>query len=82
MTCTLPQDYTWENHGFSLVNRLYSDMGHLLDQKFRMVDSLTCSSRVAHAGMDSGRLRRALFNYVHCMFGIRWAPHSTQTPGS
>lgn len=66
------QDYTWENHGFSLVNRLYADMGHLLDQKFRMVDSLTCSSRVAHAGMDSGRLRRALFNYVHCMFGIRY----------
>ncbi|KAH0630767.1 hypothetical protein JD844_003960 [Phrynosoma platyrhinos] len=34
------QDYSWEDHGFSLVNRLYSDIGHLLDEKFRKVDGL------------------------------------------
>ncbi|XP_016042616.1 sestrin-3 isoform X2 [Erinaceus europaeus] len=60
------QDYTWENHGFSLVNRLYSDIGHLLDDKFRMVCSLT------HEDVDTSTLHRALFNYVHCMFGIRY----------
>ncbi|KAM4827824.1 sestrin-3 isoform 2-T2 [Thomomys bottae] len=66
------QDYTWENQGFSLVNRLYSDIGHLLDEKFRMVYSLTLHSTVAtHEGLDT-TLHRALFNYVHCMFGIRY----------
>ncbi|XP_036180532.1 sestrin-3 isoform X2 [Myotis myotis] len=66
------QDYTWENHGFSLVNRLYSDIGHLLDEKFRMVYSLTYNTMATHEDVDTTMLRRALFNYVHCMFGIRY----------
>ncbi|XP_051705963.1 sestrin-3 isoform X2 [Oryctolagus cuniculus] len=66
------QDYTWENHGFSLVNRLYSDIGHLLDEKFRMVYNLTYNTMATHEGVDTTMLRRALFNYVHCMFGIRY----------
>uniref|UniRef100_A0A8C0SR67 Sestrin 3 n=1 Tax=Canis lupus familiaris TaxID=9615 RepID=A0A8C0SR67_CANLF len=66
------QDYTWENHGFSLVNRLYSDIGHLLDEKFRMVYNLTYNTMAAHEDVDTTTLRRALFNYVHCMFGIRY----------
>lgn len=66
------QDYTWENHGFSLVNRLYSDIGHLLDEKFRMVYNLTYNTMATHEDVDTTTLRRALFNYVHCMFGIRY----------
>ncbi|EPY79653.1 sestrin-3 isoform 1 [Camelus ferus] len=66
------QDYTWENHGFSLVNRLYSDIGHLLDEKFRMVYNLTYNTMATHEAVDTTMLRRALFNYVHCMFGIRY----------
>ncbi|ETE65671.1 Sestrin-3, partial [Ophiophagus hannah] len=66
------QDYTWENHGFSLVNRLYSDIGHLLDEKFRMVYNLTYNTMASHEDVDTTMLRRALFNYVHCMFGIRY----------
>ncbi|XP_068844913.1 sestrin-3 isoform X4 [Capricornis sumatraensis] len=66
------QDYTWENHGFSLVNRLYSDIGHLLDEKFRMVYNLTYNTMATHEDVDTTMLRRALFNYVHCMFGIRY----------
>ncbi|XP_023565285.1 sestrin-3 isoform X1 [Octodon degus] len=65
------QDYTWENHGFSLVNRLYSDIGHLLDEKFRMVYNLTYNTMATREDVDTTTLRRALFNYVHCMFGIR-----------
>lgn len=30
------QDYSWEDHGFSLVNRLLPDMGQLLDEKFQV----------------------------------------------
>ncbi|XP_053564577.1 sestrin-3 isoform X2 [Bombina bombina] len=65
-------DYSWEDHGFSLVNRLYSDIGHLLDDKFRMVYNLTYNTMATHEDVDTTMLRRALFNYVHCMFGIRY----------
>ncbi|KAK2093515.1 Sestrin-3 [Saguinus oedipus] len=66
------QDYTWKNHGFSLVNRLFSDIEHLLDEKFRMVYSLTYNTTATHEDVDTSMLRRALFNYVHSMFGIRY----------
>ncbi|KAJ8401837.1 hypothetical protein AAFF_G00378080 [Aldrovandia affinis] len=58
------QDYSWEVHGFSLVNRLYSDIGHLLDERFRKVTALP-SPREPD-------LKRAIWNYIHCMFGIRY----------
>jgi len=35
------QDYSWDDHGFSLVNRLYSDIGNLLDEKFKICYNLT-----------------------------------------
>uniref|UniRef100_A0A674HB38 Sestrin 3 n=1 Tax=Taeniopygia guttata TaxID=59729 RepID=A0A674HB38_TAEGU len=55
------QDYSWEDHGFSLVNRLYSDIGHLLDEKFRM-----------RQGCEPSVFKRGIWNYIHCMFGIRY----------
>ncbi|KAI1898195.1 hypothetical protein AGOR_G00069850 [Albula goreensis] len=58
------QDYSWEDHGFSLANRLYSDIGHLLDDRFRKVTALP-----SPRGPD---LKRAIWNYIHCMFGIRY----------
>ena len=42
---TLPtfraQDYSWDDQGFSLANRLYTDVGTLLDQKFKKAAHLT-----------------------------------------
>ena len=35
------QDYSWDDHGFSLANRLYTDIGNLLDDKFKMAANLT-----------------------------------------
>uniref|UniRef100_A0A8C2XJX2 Sestrin 4 n=1 Tax=Cyclopterus lumpus TaxID=8103 RepID=A0A8C2XJX2_CYCLU len=58
------QDYSWEDHGFSLVNRLYSDIGHLLDDRFRSVTTLP--------SMHSPDLKRAIWNYIHCVLGIRY----------
>uniref|UniRef100_A0A8C5E3B4 Sestrin-3-like n=1 Tax=Gouania willdenowi TaxID=441366 RepID=A0A8C5E3B4_GOUWI len=58
------QDYSWEDHGFSLVNRLYSDIGHLLDDRFRSVTSLP--------SLLSPDLKRAVWNYIHCVLGIRY----------
>ncbi|MBN3306759.1 SESN3 protein, partial [Amia calva] len=66
------QDYTWEDHGFSLINRLYSDIGPMLDEKFRTVYNLTYYNMASHEDVDTTMLRRALFNYVHCMYGIRY----------
>ncbi|NWH18318.1 SESN3 protein, partial [Grus americana] len=66
------QDYSWEDHGFSLVNRLYSDIGHLLDEKFRMVDGLQSSAMAKRQGCEPSVFKRGVWNYIHCMFGIRY----------
>eukprot|EP00062_Callorhinchus_milii_P001235 gi/632936079/ref/XP_007892295.1/ PREDICTED: sestrin-1-like [Callorhinchus milii] len=66
------QDYSWEDHGFSLVNRLYSDIGHLLDEKFRTVYSLKNGTMAKQRGCDSSGFKRGIWNYIHCMFGIRY----------
>ncbi|KAJ8015655.1 hypothetical protein DPEC_G00028370 [Dallia pectoralis] len=58
------QDYSWDDHGFSLVNRLYSDIGHKLDERFRRVLDLPST--------HSPDLKRAIWNYIHCMLGIRY----------
>uniref|UniRef100_A0A8D2KUP4 Uncharacterized protein n=1 Tax=Varanus komodoensis TaxID=61221 RepID=A0A8D2KUP4_VARKO len=66
------QDYSWEDHGFSLVNRLYSDIGHLLDEKFRKVDALQSCSMAKRQGCEHATFKRGIWNYIHCMFGIRY----------
>ncbi|KAF4800062.1 Sestrin-2 [Turdus rufiventris] len=66
------QDYTWEDHGYSLMNRLYPDVGQLLDEKFQVVYNLTYNTIAMHCGVDTSVLRRAIWNYVHCVFGIRY----------
>ncbi|KAJ8973761.1 hypothetical protein NQ317_017563 [Molorchus minor] len=35
------QDYSRDDHGYSLVNRLYNDVGNLLDDKFKTAYNLT-----------------------------------------
>jgi len=35
------QDYSWDDHAYSLINRLYSDVGNLIDEKFRLTYHLT-----------------------------------------
>ncbi|XP_060105398.1 sestrin-1-like isoform X2 [Heteronotia binoei] len=66
------QDYSWEDHGFSLVNRLYSDIGYLLDEKFRKVDGLQSCAMAKRQGCDHATFKRGIWNYIHCMFGIRY----------
>ncbi|XP_077428756.1 sestrin-3 [Vanacampus margaritifer] len=58
------QDYSWDDHGFSLANRLYSDIGHLLDERFRKV--------AAVSSPHGPELKRAVWNYIHCILGIRY----------
>jgi len=65
------QDYSWEDHGFSLVNRLYSDVGVLLDDKFRMAYDLTYQTMGSFREVDTGLFRRAVWRYIQCLYGIR-----------
>ncbi|XP_059490967.1 sestrin-3, partial [Neocloeon triangulifer] len=65
------QDYSWEDHGYSLVNRLYNDVGNLLDEKFKTAYNLTYYTMGGRTDVDTSRFRRAIWNYIHCMFGIR-----------
>ncbi|XP_057345454.1 sestrin-1 isoform X2 [Manis pentadactyla] len=66
------QDYCWEDHGYSLVNRLYPDVGQLIDEKFHIAYNLTYNTMAMHRDVDTSMLRRAIWNYIHCMFGIRY----------
>ncbi|KAM7384174.1 hypothetical protein PAMA_011496 [Pampus argenteus] len=66
------QDYSWEDHGYSLVNRLLPDMGQLLDEKFQVVSNLTYHRMAMHEGVDTHTLRKALWNYIQCLYGIRY----------
>lgn len=70
------KDYSWEDHGFSLVNRLYPDVGQMLDEKFQMAYNLTYNTMATHKDVDTSMLRRAIWNYIHCMFGIRSVPEN------
>ncbi|XP_075217605.1 sestrin isoform X2 [Lycorma delicatula] len=65
------RDYSWDDHGYSLVNRLYNDVGNLLDEKFKTAYNLTYYTMGGRMGVDTSRFRRAIWNYIQCMFGIR-----------
>lgn len=75
------QDYSWEDHGFSLVNRLYPDVGQMLDEKFQLAYNLTYNTMATHKDVDTSMLRRAIWNYIHCMFGIRSVPEQLACHG-
>ncbi|KAG1659629.1 Sestrin-1 [Nymphon striatum] len=65
------QDYSWDDHGFSLANRLYNEVGTLLDEKFKKAYNLTYNTMANRNNVDTTMFRRAIWNYIHCMFGIR-----------
>lgn len=54
-----------------MVNRLYPDVGQMLDEKFQIAYNLTYNTMATHKDVDTSMLRRAIWNYIHCMFGIR-----------
>lgn len=66
------QDYSWEDHGYSLANRLYGDVGNLLDVKFRAAYDLTYFTMADRKNVDTSKFRRAIWNYIHCIYGIRY----------
>lgn len=65
------QDYSWEDHGFSLANRLYTDIGSLLDDRFTIAFNLTYNTMGDNVEVDTKAFRQAIWYYIHCMYGIR-----------
>lgn len=89
------QDYSWDDHGLSLVSQLYNDVGYLLDDKFRTAYNLTyytiagksrsliesmrkliqmllvSSEQIGRQNVDTSKFRRAIWNYIQCIYGIR-----------
>lgn len=65
------QDYSWEDHGYSLVNRLYNDIGNFLDDKFKTAYNLTYYTMGGRRDVDTSTFRRAIWNYIQCIYGIR-----------
>lgn len=65
------QDYSWEDHGLSLVSQLYNDVGYLLDDKFRTAFNLTYYTIAGRQNVDTSKFRRAIWNYIQCIYGIR-----------
>lgn len=65
------QDYSWDDHAYSLVNRLYNDVGFCLDEKFRVAYNLTYYTIAGRTNVDTSKFRRAIWNYIQCIYGIR-----------
>ncbi|XP_033235130.1 sestrin homolog isoform X1 [Drosophila pseudoobscura] len=65
------QDYSWEDHGYSLVDGLYNDVGTYLDEKFRSAYNLTYCTMGGIKNVDTSKFRRAIWNYIQCIYGIR-----------
>jgi sestrin len=63
-------DYSWEDQGFSLANRLYTDIGNLLDDKYNMAANMTYYTMGDNHEVDTSSFRGAIWNYIHCMYGV------------
>ncbi|XP_067945667.1 sestrin-1-like isoform X2 [Watersipora subatra] len=65
-------DYNWESNGYSMANRLYPDMGDLLDEKFRTAQQLTYFTiGEKYTNVNTQDFRTGIWNYIHCIMGIR-----------
>ena len=66
-------DYNWTDHVYSTVQLLYGEtVAQLLDDKFRTINSLTYNSIGRYPRtVDTTLFRRAIRNYVQCLYGIR-----------
>lgn len=66
------QDYNWDEQGYSLMSRFYDDIAQLLDDKFRTTYNLTYGTMGQLTAIDTTLFRRATWNYIQCLYGIRW----------
>lgn len=64
-------DFDWDDQGFSMISKFYDDVAQLLDDKFRTIYNLTYGTMGRHSSIDTSLFRRASWNYIQCLWGIR-----------
>ena len=65
------QDFTWDEEGYSTIARFDEDTAECLDDKFRTIYNLTYGTMGSHTSIDTSLFRRASWNYIQCVWGIR-----------
>ncbi|GAM28674.1 hypothetical protein SAMD00019534_118500 [Acytostelium subglobosum LB1] len=64
------QDYSWKEHGYELVSRIFPEVASLLDEEFNLVYSLTYNQFNNNTDIDTLPFRRAIWYYVQRVKGI------------
>ena len=65
------QDFSWDEEGYSAIARFDEDTAQLLDEKFRTIYNLTYGTMGSHCSIDTSLFRRASWNYIQCVWGVR-----------
>ena len=65
------QDFSWDEEGFSTIARFDEDTAQLVDEKFRTIYNLTYGTMGSHCSIDTSLFRRASWNYIQCVWGVR-----------
>lgn len=63
------QDYSWQDHAYSQLNRFYS-VAQLLDDEFTIAFSMTDNQLGDSKELDTTKFRQAVWNYIHRLNGI------------
>lgn len=63
-------DFNWQDHAYSLVNTYYHPVGDMLDSKFHTAYNMTYNTLATKEHVDTSKLRRAIWMYIHCTCGI------------
>ncbi|CAI2736371.1 unnamed protein product [Schistosoma spindalis] len=63
-------EYSWQEEGLPLADRLCTELGSLLDEKFRNAYDLTYNTLNGIQNVDTSLYRRTVWNEVQSFFGI------------
>lgn len=63
------QDYSWQDHAYSQLNRFYS-VAQLLDDEFAIAFNMTDNQLGESKELDTTKFRQAVWNYIHRLNGI------------
>lgn len=63
-------DFSWDDHGYSVLSRFNADLALLLDDKFRIAKQMTYNFLGEKKDVDTTLHRRAIWNYVQSLFGV------------
>lgn len=50
---------------------MFNDIGLLLDEKFKTAYNMTYYTMGGRSHIDTSRFRRAIWNYIYCIYGMR-----------